>query len=581
MSATKQGSKVSVACEKAIEDIDDAAMDLDAQLIIAQNNQLDPFDNTEKFINHQPALESLTSQVQSAVDQVNDALASASIEDMTRAVSSISEQMLLLRDIVKKAAAAITSADRQSQEKLLDLAKQLAEQLISFVRISNDAFGKGTSSTEVLNLNSQHRDVYEKLQSLQDVIKSVAEQKSRGARVLEIALEDIANGLAAMGDMSQRADGVATPEDFASVAKVLVTAAANLIASSSRVTSSSQHNQEEFIAAISATKKLVLDLMRVAKCCTEKAPEDSRIQIHQAARNVADSISSLLSMIHSSIERPNAEKKAEIQAAAKNIASAVNTAVEAAGEILPGGYVDPNDPSFVAERELLAAASSIEAAARKLATLKPPQEVKEADESLNFEEQIVEAAKAIAAATVALVKSATTAQREIANKRRSRAYTNDTPHYLDGAWSEGLVSGAKNVALATGDLCEAANGAVKGEVERTRVIAAARNVSASTQQLLTAAAVSADPYSQAQIRLRAAGKSVVQATENLVKAAEESMVFDETTQVTALMKNEKSNNLAMQRAQELDAQSKVLQMEKELEMARKRLAGLRKDKYAK
>ena len=38
---------------------------------------------------------------------------------------------------------------------------------------------------------------------------------------------------------------------------------------------------------------------------------------------------------------------------------------------------------------------------------------KEADESLNFEEQILEAAKAITAATVALVKSASAAQREL------------------------------------------------------------------------------------------------------------------------------------------------------------------------
>lgn len=46
---------------------------------------------------------------------------------------------------------------------------------------------------------------------------------------------------------------------------------------------------------------------------------------------------------------------------------------------------------------------------------------KEADESLNFEEQILEAAKAITAATVALVKSASAAQRElVATGRVSR-----------------------------------------------------------------------------------------------------------------------------------------------------------------
>lgn len=50
--------------------------------------------------------------------------------------------------------------------------------------------------------------------------------------------------------------------------------------------------------------------------------------------------------------------------------------------------------------------------------------VKEADESLNFEEQILEAAKAITAATVALVKSASVAQKElVATGRVSYFYT--------------------------------------------------------------------------------------------------------------------------------------------------------------
>lgn len=39
--------------------------------------------------------------------------------------------------------------------------------------------------------------------------------------------------------------------------------------------------------------------------------------------------------------------------------------------------------------------------------------MQEADESLNFEEQILEAAKSIAAATSALVKAASAAQREL------------------------------------------------------------------------------------------------------------------------------------------------------------------------
>jgi len=43
----------------------------------------------------------------------------------------------------------------------------------------------------------------------------------------------------------------------------------------------------------------------------------------------------------------------------------------------PGSdWVDPNDPNVIAEQELLAAASSIEAAAKKLAQLRPRKKPK-------------------------------------------------------------------------------------------------------------------------------------------------------------------------------------------------------------
>lgn len=60
----------------------------------------------------------------------------------------------------------------------------------------------------------------------------------------------------------------------------------------------------------------------------------------------------------------------------------------------------------------------------------------EADEELNFEEQILEAAKSIAAATSALVKSASAAQKELV----AQGKLSSNPTSEDGQWSEGLVS---------------------------------------------------------------------------------------------------------------------------------------------
>ena len=66
-----------------------------------------------------------------------------------------------------------------------------------------------------------------------------------------------------------------------------------------------------------------------------------------------------------------------------------------------------------------------------------------ADESLNFEEQILEAAKNIASATSALVRSATAAQRELVAQGR----LSSEPKSEDSQWSEGLVSAVSGWGL--------------------------------------------------------------------------------------------------------------------------------------
>ena len=54
--------------------------------------------------------------------------------------------------------------------------------------------------------------------------------------------------------------------------------------------------------------------------------------------------------------------------------------VKEASGLVPDGYVDPNDPNVIAERELLSAANSIEAAAKKLSAMRPAERPREANQ---------------------------------------------------------------------------------------------------------------------------------------------------------------------------------------------------------
>jgi talin len=138
--------------------------------------------------------------------------------------------------------------------------------------------------------------------------------------------------------------------------------------------------------------------------------------------------------------------KPQIQSAAKLVVSGVSQIVGAASNLIPAGYVDPNDPDIIAEKELMNAIASIDLAGKKLFLIKP---VEKSGEDSKFERQILDAAKAIAMASSALIlfaflfvfiifffRSATNVQREIASGKR----TPDKLYFNDGTWNEGLVS---------------------------------------------------------------------------------------------------------------------------------------------
>lgn len=162
---------------------------------------------------------------------------------------------------------------------------------------------------------------------------------------------------------------------------------------------------------------------------------------------------------------------------------------------------------------------------------------------MNFDELILEAAKSIAAATAALVKAASEAQRElvVSGKVSKLSYLNSE----DGQWSDGLVSFARMVAAATHNLCEAANALVKGHTSEEKLIGAAKQVAGSTAQLLLACKVKADPDSKAMRRLEAASNAVRKATDNLVKAAQSALEQEQETSNVDLNKSAVGNVVAV------------------------------------
>ena len=93
-------------------------------------------------------------------------------------------------------------------------------------------------------------------------------------------------------------------------------------------------------------------------------------------RDCAIAFKTLLELVHQIVLKPSSDLKKKLPAFSKEVASTVAEIIQVAGQLKEGaGFFDPSDPRARAEQELLAAAASIEAAAKKLSGLKPRRNV--------------------------------------------------------------------------------------------------------------------------------------------------------------------------------------------------------------
>ena len=567
INVVKEGGKSALACQTAISNIGDYIIDIESVLIFASAGQLDPIDSRDSFMKHREAISTSIKQLAEIIKAFTNVV-KGNQEDLSQLASSSVANLYNLKENIKRGATSISSADKNMQTQMLTAFKTMAENLQGLLNAGVNVIGTNKDEKTIKELTDKIKTSFGSISELVKLVKTLTDESSRGARALESTVQEIKDLIKVL-ESDEPAQGSALPEEVAMLAKQLASASANLVASSSG-------KQMELVSSSNSIKKTVENLLRAGKASIAQAPQESREAMFNALKSSAQAMGLMLETVRKSLDETSGVQRIDVQNVAKEVAMAVSDVVSACNSLIPGGYVDPNDPNVIAERELLAAASAIEAAAKKLASLAPPPSQTAANEELTFDAQILEAAKAIAAATGALVRSATSVQREIASNESSKT-AGGKKYHADDAWQDGLVSAAKQVAAATFDLCETANAAVKGDLQHERVIVCSRAVSVSTTQLLTAATVKADPNSQNQMRLKAAGKAVTNATEQLVKAAEEAMTLHDTSAMTNHMI--KGTNATGAKILELEAQMNILKMEKELERARAKLASVRKGRY--
>nr|XP_015193068.1 PREDICTED: talin-1 isoform X1 [Lepisosteus oculatus]XP_015193073.1 PREDICTED: talin-1 isoform X1 [Lepisosteus oculatus] len=566
LAALQAGNRGTQACITAASAVSGIIADLDTTIMFATAGTLNR-ENAETFADHR---ESILKTAKALVEDTKLLVsgAGASQERLAQAAQSSVTTITKLADVVKLGAASLGAEDPETQVVLINAVKDVAKALGDLISATKAAAGKPHDDPAMLQLKNSAKVMVTNVTSLLKTVKAVEDEATKGTRALEATIEHIKQELAVFKS-PEPPPKTATPEEFIRMTKGITMATAKAVAAGNSC------RQEDIIATANLSRRAIADMLHSCKQAAYH-PEVSKDVQTRALRYGKECATGYLGLLEHVlvpiIQKPSHDLKQQLAGYSKRVAGSVTELIQAAEAMKGTEWVDPEDPTVIAENELLGAAAAIEAAAKKLEQLKPRAKPKEADESLNFEEQILEAAKSIAAATSALVKAASAAQRELVAQGKVGAIPANAVD--DGQWSQGLISAARMVAAATNNLCEAANSAVQGHASEEKLISSAKQVAASTAQLLVACKVKADQDSQTMKRLQAAGNAVKRASDNLVKAAQKA-AFDSHDDEAVVVKSKMVGGIA----QIIAAQEEMLRKERELDEARKKLAMIRQQQY--
>ncbi|KAJ2017027.1 sla2 Src-like adaptor 2 [Coemansia sp. RSA 376] len=234
------------------------------------------------------------------------------------------------------------------------------------------------------------------------------------------------------------------------------------------------------------------------------------------------------------------------------------------------------DVSDLVEREMLNAARAIDEAVRRLQALaNQPRDSSLTDHQVQVHDAILDSSMAMTNAIAQLIRAATASQQEIVAQGRGSS-TKAAFYKKNNRWTDGLISAAKAVAVATNNLVETADGVIKGTRSLEHLVVAAREVSAATVQLVAASRVKSQLYSKTQERLELAAKAVTEASAHLVRATQRLSEKEEESRQAEDF--DKMSNLEF-KSKEMDQQVMILKLEKDLVGARRRLAEMRRHGY--
>jgi len=226
------------------------------------------------------------------------------------------------------------------------------------------------------------------------------------------------------------------------------------------------------------------------------------------------------------------------------------------------------------------AAKAIEAATKRLMEMmnNAPKRQEVSVAEMNVHQALLNSTMAITNAIGQLMKAATLSQQEIVAKGKGTASASQF-YKKNNRWTDGLISAARMIVIATSNLVSTADGIIKGTHNLEQLVVATHEVAASTAQLVAASRVKADRGSHTQENLENASKAVTEATKLLVKASQEWSAKNAEDEKKKNLYDFTNASVSQMKKKDMEQQVKILTLEKELNLARRLLLEMRKQNY--
>jgi len=446
----EQYTSIEITCTEAISGV---LEDLDTTM--SESNNLELEINKQKFSDFR---ENILKTSKTLVENTKSLVAGVGVskEQLDDSSKNAVSTVLKLVELVKSGAASLE--DREIQIQLITAVKDVASSLGELI--------KGCfESPSMDELKDKAKVLVTNVTSLLKTVKSVDDERTKNINVMESTVELIEKDLRRNQIVSNYET---TTESLIQSAKCIDETTKNMLDIVYRGKPNDVRN------AVQESQKSVSELLTA---CQGKNLNE---KVLDAGRQVAEEFKTFLTTVLENSKRPSTTTKQVLEEVSQRLSSKVHYLITIVEHI------------ETIEYHLLDSATSIDTAVKKLDTIQPrPYEFKVDETCWKSDEVILEAVKSIAAATCALVKTASLAQHEIGVD--------------EGV--DGLVYAARMVATATHSLVECAHEIIEGLSSEDKLISAANQVASCTTQLLVACKVKADPNSDATKRLLASGDS--------------------------------------------------------------------------